>query len=108
MSRHPARSAGRARITAPTRSAGRRPSIAPAVRGLQIGCWASGGGNGHLAADQAGARRAVQEAATRLDAAMSELDGLSVSNGSNTLSFLEIGACQTDAALRSKRTLTVR
>jgi hypothetical protein len=34
--------------------------------------------NGHLAADQAGARRAVQEAATRLDAVMSELDGLGV------------------------------
>jgi hypothetical protein len=36
------------------------------------------GGNGHLAADQAGARRAVQDAATRLDAVMSELDGLGV------------------------------
>jgi hypothetical protein len=36
------------------------------------------GGNGHLAADQAGARRAVQEAAGKLDAAMSELEGLGV------------------------------
>ena len=36
------------------------------------------GGNGHLAADQAGARRAVQAAATRLDALMSELDSIGV------------------------------
>jgi hypothetical protein len=36
------------------------------------------GGNGHLAADQAGARRKVQEAAGKLDTVMSELDGLGV------------------------------
>jgi hypothetical protein len=36
------------------------------------------GGNGHLAADQAGARRKVQEAASKLDTVMSELDGLGV------------------------------
>jgi hypothetical protein len=36
------------------------------------------GGNGHLAADQAGARRAVQAAATKLDALMSELDSIGV------------------------------
>jgi len=36
------------------------------------------GGNGHLAADQAGARRSVQAAATKLDALMSELDSIGV------------------------------
>jgi hypothetical protein len=36
------------------------------------------GGNGHLAADQADKRRAVQTAASKLDALMSELDGIGV------------------------------
>jgi hypothetical protein len=36
------------------------------------------GGNGHLAADQAGARRSVQAAASRLDDLLNELDSLGV------------------------------
>jgi hypothetical protein len=36
------------------------------------------GGNGHLAADQAGARRAVQAAASKLDGLLSEMESIGV------------------------------
>ena len=36
------------------------------------------GGNGHLAADQASGRKAVQAAATTLDSLLSELEGIGV------------------------------